>query len=39
MTEDVAATVWMAMQIGKPEEIPAGRCEKLHERYTRVYGQ
>ncbi|HEY9089980.1 MAG TPA: L-ribulose-5-phosphate 4-epimerase [Anaerolineaceae bacterium] len=39
MTEDVAATVWMAMQIGTPDEIPAADVEKLHQRYTNVYGQ
>lgn len=39
MTEDVAATVWMAMQIGTPEEIPAEDIKKLHDRYTNVYGQ
>lgn len=39
MTEDVAATVWMAMQIGKPDAIPQEDVEKLHQRYTQVYGQ
>lgn len=39
MTEDVAATVWMALQIGTPDEIPAADVEKLHQRYTNVYGQ
>lgn len=39
MTEDVAATVWMAYQIGQPNEIPAEDIEKLHERYMNVYGQ
>ena len=39
MTEDVAATVWMAMQIGKPDVIPQEDVEKLHQRYTQVYGQ
>ena len=39
MTEDVAATVWMAMQIGQPDEIPAEDVAKLHERYMKVYGQ
>lgn len=39
MTEDVAATVWMAMQMGIPEEIPQEDVKKLHERYTRIYGQ
>ena len=39
MTEDAAATVWMALQIGQPEEIPAEEIAKLHERYTNIYGQ
>jgi len=39
MTEDVAATVWMALQIGQPDEIPAEDIAKLHERYTKIYGQ
>ncbi|HVN54778.1 MAG TPA: L-ribulose-5-phosphate 4-epimerase [Anaerolineaceae bacterium] len=39
MTEDVAATVWMAMQIGMPEDIAQEDIDKLHYRYTNVYGQ
>ncbi len=39
MTEDVAATVWMALQIGKPDVIPTEQIESLHQRYTGVYGQ
>jgi L-ribulose-5-phosphate 4-epimerase len=39
MTEDVAATVWMALQIGTPDVIPQEDVEKLHHRYTHVYGQ
>jgi len=39
MTEDAAATVWMAMQIGKPDVIPQEDVDKLHARYTKVYGQ
>jgi L-ribulose-5-phosphate 4-epimerase len=39
MTEDAAATVWMAMQIGQPDEIPPEDVAKLHARYTKVYGQ
>ncbi len=39
MTEDVAKTVWLALQIGQPEEIPAEDVAKLHDRYTNVYGQ
>lgn len=39
MTEDVAATVWMALQIGTPDIIPQEDVDKLHHRYTNVYGQ
>jgi L-ribulose-5-phosphate 4-epimerase len=39
MTEDVAATVWLAMQIGTPDEIPQEDVDRLHDRYTNVYGQ
>lgn len=39
MTEDAAATVWMAMQIGVPDKIPQEDVDKLHERYTNIYGQ
>lgn len=39
MTEDVAATVWMAMQLGTPDVIPQEAVDKLHDRYINVYGQ
>lgn len=39
MTEDVAATVWMALQIGTPDIIPQDDVDTLHNRYTHVYGQ
>ena len=39
MAEDNAKTVWLAMQIGTPEEISQGDVEKLHQRYVNVYGQ
>lgn len=39
MTEDNARTVWLALQIGVPDEIAAEDVEKLHQRYTNVYGQ
>ena len=39
MTEDVAATVWMALQIGSPNIIPQEDVDKLHHRYMNVYGQ
>jgi L-ribulose-5-phosphate 4-epimerase len=39
MVEDAAKTVWLALQIGQPEEIPPGDVARLHHRYTHVYGQ
>ncbi len=39
MTEDVAKTVWLAMQIGTPKEIPAEEAEKWYDRYHNRYGQ
>ena len=39
MTEDVAATVWLAMQLGQPDEISPEDVARLHERYSKIYGQ
>jgi L-ribulose-5-phosphate 4-epimerase len=39
MTEDVAQAVWLALQLGQPDIIPAEDVAKLHHRYTHVYGQ
>jgi len=39
MTEDVAKTVWLAMQIGNPQPIPAEEAEKWYDRYHNRYGQ
>jgi L-ribulose-5-phosphate 4-epimerase len=39
MTEDNAAIVWTAMQIGNPLPIAQEDIDKLHHRYTFVYGQ
>ncbi len=39
MVEDIAATVWMALQIGTPDVISPENVEKLHYRYMNVYGQ
>jgi len=39
MTEDVAATVWAALQIGQPEVLPDDVVARLHERYITQYGQ
>ena len=39
MVEDIAHTVWLALQLGTPDEIPADDVAKLHHRYMNVYGQ
>ena len=39
MVEDVARTVWLALQLGQPAEIPSEEVAKLHDRYMNVYGQ
>jgi L-ribulose-5-phosphate 4-epimerase len=39
MVEDISRTVWIAKQLGQPDEIPADMVEKLHHRYTHEYGQ
>jgi L-ribulose-5-phosphate 4-epimerase len=39
MTEENAKTVWLAMQIGQPEEIPTEQVQRLHHRYVNAYGQ
>ena len=39
MTEDNAAIVWTALQIGTPLPIAGEDIAKLHHRYTHVYGQ
>lgn len=39
MVEDIAATVWLALQLGTPDVIPAEDIARLHDRYTNVYGQ
>lgn len=39
MTEDNAAIVWTALQIGTPLTISDEDIAKLHHRYTHVYGQ
>lgn len=39
MVEDIARTVWLAKQIGEPEEIPAEEIAKLYQRYQNDYGQ
>jgi L-ribulose-5-phosphate 4-epimerase len=39
MVEDVAHTVWLALQLGQPDEISPEDVAKLHHRYMHVYGQ
>ncbi len=39
MVEDIAATVFIALQLGQPDEIPPDMAAKLHDRYMNVYGQ
>jgi L-ribulose-5-phosphate 4-epimerase len=39
MVEDIAKAVWLALQIGELEEIDPGDIERLHYRYTHIYGQ
>ena len=39
MTEDIAATVWAALQLGQPDVLPDEVVERLHRRYTTEYGQ
>jgi hypothetical protein len=39
MTEDVAYTTWLAMQIGTPVQISPEQVAQLHRRYQTCYGQ
>jgi L-ribulose-5-phosphate 4-epimerase len=39
MIEDVARTVWYALQIGEPRSLPDGEIAKWHGRYQNRYGQ
>ena len=39
MVEDVARTVYYALQMGRPEEIPAEEVARAHRRYVEKYGQ
>jgi L-ribulose-5-phosphate 4-epimerase len=39
MTEDVARTVYLAMQLGQPRAIPPEEAEKWYDRYHHRYGQ
>ena len=39
MVENVAKTVWLALQLGQPEEIPAEEVARARRRYVEEYGQ
>ncbi len=39
MTEDVARTVFYALQMGRPEELPEEEVARAHRRYMEKYGQ
>lgn len=39
MTEDAARTVYYALQLGQPQEIPPEEVERAHRRYMEKYGQ
>ncbi len=39
MVENIAKSVWLAMQIGNPTLIPEDSIKYLHDRYMNVYGQ
>ena len=39
MLEDVARTVHLALQLGKPDEIPDDEVRRAHEEYVSKYGQ
>ena len=39
MVEDIAATVWAALQLGTPDVLDDDAVERLHRRYTTAYGQ
>ncbi|MFH1085820.1 MAG: L-ribulose-5-phosphate 4-epimerase, partial [Chloroflexota bacterium] len=39
MTEDVARTVYYALQLGQPNEIPPEEVARAHRRYVEQYGQ
>ncbi len=39
MTEDVAATVFLALQLGEPDRLADDVVARLHRRYTTDYGQ
>jgi L-ribulose-5-phosphate 4-epimerase len=38
MVEDIARTVWLALQLGQPDELPADEVAANFERYQNRYG-
>jgi L-ribulose-5-phosphate 4-epimerase len=39
MVEDIAATSWLALQLGTPDILDEATVARLHHRYTTEYGQ
>ena len=39
IVEDVARTVYLALQMGRPDEIPDEEVSRAHRRYAEKYGQ
>ena len=39
MVEDIAKTVWLALQLGQPEELPAEEVARARHRYATESGQ
>ncbi len=39
MVEDIAKTVWIALQLGQPDVLPKDEVDRAHRRYTDKYGQ
>ena len=39
MVEDAARTVFTALQLGIPDTLPPEALARLHDRYTKIYGQ
>jgi L-ribulose-5-phosphate 4-epimerase len=39
MVEDIARTVWLALQLGQPDEITPEDVARLNKRYKTQYGQ
>ena len=38
MVEDIARTVWLALQLGLPDELPAEEIAANFDRYQHRYG-